>query len=150
MDGVIQAYMVTSGEYSDYHVLGVFEDKATAEAWAGGCRVEEILFIKAGTPPKKVTEYWQHVELWDDGRVDRNEMHSNTGLVISMYNGIPPSRPRVRYIRAPWHDGRGGRLEVRGDSAEAVAKVVSERIAMWKAGAWAGPNHREIIEEDAA
>ena len=59
----------------------------------------------------------------------------------------PTERPSVRYVRALVHGGKGGRIEVRGSNEAAVRKVYSERVAMWKAGAWAGPQHNEIIEQ---
>ena len=154
-------YAVSSGCYSDYGVHAVCEDKATADAWvsamqadSGGyhtdARVERLDFIPAGVEPFRVTTWSQNVELWDDGRTETRGLWSRTELAAGMLLGIPPSRPRVRYVRAPCHKNLGGRLEVTGDSEEMVAKVVGERVAMWKAGAWAGPQHSEIVIDEEA
>lgn len=145
-------YAVTSGCYSDYRVLAVFTDKSTAERWAKALAsesdswVEEFDLVQRGIAPFRVTTWQQNAELYDDGRVDIGELRSSDEWAINTLYGIPPIRPQVRYVRALCHDNRGGRLEVRGAVRRAVLKVVSERIAMWKAGTWAGPKHDELIE----
>lgn len=150
-------YTVESGSYSDHSILAVFDDKETAELWRSALAGDpeswhtdaylgEIDLVPKGTRPRKVTTYRQHVELWDDGRTETVGVQSSSDYPIAG-NGFPPKRPRVRYVRAPCHHGLGGRLEVEGASEKAVLKTVSERIAMWKAGAWAGPGHSEINEE---
>jgi hypothetical protein len=96
--------------------------------------------------PKLVTTYFQSSELSDSGEYQIGEVQTETDYPIASLWGTPPKRPKVRYVRAPCHNDKGGRLEVRGASKQAVLKVTSERIAMWKAGAWAGRGHQEIEE----
>ena len=158
MKGFKKIWVVEQGSYSDYRVLAVFEDEATARAWAnainadGGrygeeAEVSEMDLVTKGTKPEKVTTYRVYATLWDDGTVeDADNLRSDSDFPITALYGVPPKRPRVRYVRAPCYNNRGGRLEVIGSSAQSVMKVVSDRIAMWKAGAWAGPEHKEIIE----
>lgn len=157
MKGLREIFTVEAGCYSDHTVLGVFDDEATATAWCEAIKsnpdgwhtdawVGRIALVEAGTKPVKVTRWTQYVELWDDGTVDTKGPWSNTDYPISSLFGLPPKRPKVRYVRAPVHNSKGGRLEVVGNSEKVVAKVVSERIAMWKAGAWGGKGHQEINE----
>lgn len=148
-------WMISTGEYSDYRICAVCADKSTAENWAAAMngeskydtyRVETVGLIDSGEPPSKVTHWRVNVELRDDGQVEQRGPFSNTNWKWASYDGLPPTRPHVRYVRAPCHNNMGGRLEVWGDDEQKVLKVMSERIAMWKAGAWAGPGHSEIIE----
>ena len=160
-------FAVSSGSYSDYRVLAVFETKKDAEIWAKelteakvsydgveadypllpeGAQVEEMLLVPKGVAPYKVTHYELRAELWDNGKVDEQDLQVNVEYAITSYEGIPPTRPRVRYIRAPCHENKGGRLEIHGDSEKKVRKVFSEKVAMWKAGQWGGPKHKEINE----
>lgn len=154
-------HIIEHGEYSDYSVDAAFEDEATANAWAkamnaakgenGSCydyEVRAFPLVPAGTKPFQVTTYQQTVELWDDGRINDRGILSTTDWAIGAYRGIPPRRPYVRYVRAPYQEsaGGGGILQVIGDNEKAVAKVTGEKIAMWKAGAWGGPGYPEIIE----
>ena len=156
-----ELFAISSGEDSDYSVRAVCEDEATAKAWADAiaavkdgwhqdARVERMIFIPAGTAPYQVTEYSQNVELRDDGSIETRGIITKTDYPITALYGQPPYRPHVRYVRAPCHNNIGGRLEVRGSTEQSVAKVVGEKIAMWKAGAWGGPGHDEIIEAGEA
>jgi hypothetical protein len=156
-----EVFCISSGEYSDYQVLAVCEDKATAEAWIAAlhndedgwyrtARLESLPVIVPGAKPEKERQYSQHVELLDDGTIKSGDIRLHCDFPVGGYGSPPPVRPLVRYVRAPCHHGKGGRLEVRASTAEAVAKVVGERIAMWKAGAFGGPRHEEINEEVTA
>lgn len=157
MSYIKRIFTVESGSYSDHAVLAVFDDEATAKAWRDALVTEDegwhrdawvgnIQLIPAGMKPFKVTTWQQHVELWDNGETETKGPWSRTEYPISMLSGEPPKRPKVRYVRAPMHNDKGGRLEVVGSTEKSVVKVVSERIAMWKAGSWAGPKHREVNE----
>jgi hypothetical protein len=157
MKGLREIFTVEAGCYSDHAVLGVFSDEATAAQWCEAIKTDpdgwhrdawvgRILLVESGVKPTKVTRWMQHVELWDDGRTETKGPQSQTEYAIATLWGLPPKRPKVRYVRAPVHNDKGGRLEVVGDSERVVVKVVSERIAMWKSGAWAGRGHGEINE----
>lgn len=138
-------FAVSRGSYSDYRVLAVFEDEADAKAWAaamsvdGGYdhpEVEEFCLVVKGTSPYMVTTYYRSITFWDDGVIEDCGVHSSTDWAIALYDGMPPVRPHLRFVRAPCHDGRGGRLDIRGSTAESVNKVGNDRIAAWKSGAW--------------
>lgn len=155
MKGIRTLFTVESGCYSDHRVHAVFEDEQTAIAWQSAMNSDEdgwnrdafigsIVIIETGTKPKKETVWRMNTELWDNGTTDsRGADFISSYPTDSMYMP-PPKRPAVRYVRAPVHKDLGGRLEVVGATREAVEKVTSERIAMWKAGAWAGKGHEEI------
>jgi len=149
-------WTVESGEYSDHRVHAVFSDEKTAKAWCDALnkcndyyfdsyRIGRLMSVPSGMKPEKVTTFNTSVELWDDGRTERRD-YDITEYPIEMWDGMPPVRPAVRYVRAPCHQGQGGRLDVKGASRESVDKVVSEKLAMWRAGVWAGPKHKEINE----
>lgn len=155
MSELVGLWTVETGSYSDHAVHAVFERKEDAKAWAAHLRahkngwdrdayVGEMDLVPSGTAPFDVTTYSRAAGLWDDGRVEMHNMVIETSPALY---GPPPARPYVRYVRAPCHKGKGGRVEVRGASEESVNKVLSERIAAWKAGAWAGRGHSEIVEE---
>lgn len=131
-------YAITSGEYSGYRVLAVCEDKKTAERWARAingqqdARVEAMTYIKAGEPPRRqhrvdVIETW-----WDSGQVEDFDCEEVDEYAIASYRGEAPARPVVRFVRAPVHNGRGGRIEVAARTKVEAMKVYSEQKAMWK------------------
>lgn len=152
-----QLWTVESGSYSDWRIHAVFETKADAKAWAAHLRgmpdswlsdadVGRLTLVPKGVAPFTETTYSLMAELWDDGRVGREWSNVRTESAIDHMGERPRPRPRVRYVRAPVHANKGGRIEVEGSDEQAVRKVYSERLAMWKAGAWGGPNHQELIE----
>lgn len=138
-------FCVSRGSYSDYRVLAVFEDEADANAWAAAMsgsgsydepQVEEMILVEKGEAPRRVTTYRRSIEFWDNGKIDDQGIHSHTDWAIDSYEGPPPVRPHLRFVRAPCHHNAGGRLDIRGSSAESVDKVGNDRIAAWRAGAW--------------
>lgn len=152
-----ELWTVESGSYSDWRIHAVFENEEDAETWAAAIRGEEggwhsdasvgrLTLVPAGVKPRRITTWEMEAELWDDGRVLNERVHSYTEYPITALHGPPPKRPCVRYVRAPIHGGYGGRIEVRGATEKSVRKVFSERVAMWKAGSWAGPGHAELVE----
>lgn len=152
-------WAIASGEYSDYRILAVCESKRAAQAWVdalskqddedysghSSARLECLTLLDPKAKPKKVTIYKRSADVWDNGTVTSEREWSTTGWTITHYETIPV-RPATRYVRAPCHNGVGGRIDVRGPTAKSVAKVFSEKLAMWKAGAWAGPSYPEINE----
>lgn len=143
-------WAVSTGVYSDYRVCAVFEKQDDAENWAQAigdeARVEQIMHVPAGVRPFKQTVYGQSANLWDNGEVVLQDVWSHTDYPIDSLFGEVPTRPKVRYVRAPIHRNKGGRVDIAGPTAASVAKVMNERIMAWKAGAWAGPECREINE----
>lgn len=142
--GMKTYHAVAKGEYSDYSVLAVFDDLKTAEQWRDDfnktedrtydeASIEDITFITKDTKPFKVTECRLVVTLWDNGVENEFRVWTEHKNPLDLWEGIPPVRPSVRRVRAPAHNDKGGRLEIRGRSEQAVMKVYSEHVARWRA-----------------
>lgn len=137
-------YAIVSGSYSDYSVLAVATDRPTAEAWAKAVRdnkesrrsdasVEEMMLLEPDEPVRTYHRVALYEEWWDDGTTTAYRLNETDELPIDMLYGIPPSRPSVRFVRAPMHANKGGRIEIYGRTRKAVLKVYSEQKAMWQA-----------------
>lgn len=131
-------WTVEVGEYSDYKVMCVTHTKAEAE------RITELyngtnestynnayigsLPVISGEP-QQVTIYGIQETIWDDGRTE----HRQESMSIEWeFDLLWPERNRPvtwRWVRAPMHGGRGGRLEVHGTDLERVRRVFSDRRA---------------------
>lgn len=158
VEGETEARMlwaVDAGSHDDYCILGVCETEEDAAQWAAFINesednwrddpgVRRIVFVPRGVEPYNVTTWRYHVVLMDDGQMIGGTERSYTSNAID--RDLPPRPPTVRYVRAPCHEGRGGRLEVTGDDHEEVRRVAAVKIAAWKAGTWAGPAYNEIDE----
>jgi hypothetical protein len=138
-------YAVSRGEYSDYSVMCVCEDEATAirfrDAYnggsdCGGARIETMRLFGAGEQPRRITTHRSSATLHDNGGVSDVKYWANSSWQFDPYCDDVPRRPRAEYRRAPVLHNRGGYLCVVGRTAESVAKVTSERIAAFKARAW--------------
>lgn len=133
-------YAIASGEYSDYRVMAVAESKELAEAWAEAlrtdedgwhddARVEEMVFVDE--PPARQHFVYLNQDLWNDGSEGDLRISESDKYPID-YEEPSPVRPRVRFVRAPVHGGKGGRLEVTGRDKQSVMKVYTEQVAMWR------------------
>lgn len=133
---------LTRGSYSDYRICAIFERKEDAEAalnvrdarigWGGGEDVEEFSFYPAGGSPLTVTTHHWTGEFTDAG----DEPRRNKAVEVEWeYNRSDPSgpRPSVRFVRAPIHRDKGGRLEVRGTDLLAVQHAWSDNVARIRA-----------------
>lgn len=160
MERLKNIYAIAAGCYSDYRVLAVCDDSETAEQWAkalredegvwkSDARVETLPVIPKGDTPRKVVTYHRQIELSDNGNSGGEREWSNEDFIIDLLYGEPTVRPNVRYVRAPCHNNLGGRLEVRGADKTYVDKVFNDRLRMWKAGQYGGPNVPEVVEEEA-
>ncbi len=136
-------YAISSGSYSDYGVHAVCTDEATAKAWAlalsqeeDGYRkdafVEEIAILEPGEPVKKRHRVSLRQELSDDGTERKVNIEEDDEYPVGCIWDAPPDRPSVRFVRAPCHNGKGGRLEIEGRTLEGVMKVYGEQHAVWK------------------
>jgi hypothetical protein len=137
--GVKKVYALSAGSYSDYRVLALFptrklaKEAAAAErladSWAHDADVEE--FYLYDEVPEHVTVWRIHQDLMDDGTEGEKREWAITELPWSHYENIEAleKRPVTRFVRAPIHQGRGGRLEVMGLDQTAVRKVFSDRKA---------------------
>lgn len=140
-----RVYIVTHGCYSDYSVALVTLSKTHAQRVADEMskpkspddyvethNVEEVAFLETGEMPTLVTQHFRFAEL-TEGAVGREWSHCNTAW---SHNILPTKRPRVHFVKAPMHGGKGGRLEVVGTDVGHVEKAYHDRIRMFKAGAW--------------
>lgn len=131
-----EMWTVESGEYSDHRVLCVCRTKKQAQEIADALNANKSGYYDAyvGTLPiatgvNYVTTYTMQCNVWDDGTTTETSESVRTELDIDM---LWPERERPvgwRWVRAPIHNGRGGRLEVFGTDHEAVRRTFSDRRA---------------------
>ncbi len=132
-------WVLSTGSYSDYSVVAAFPTKALAEAamnanatldeelWSGNTyRVESLpLFIE---PPQIVTTYSLSAEISDNGTVRLSPERTRREWEFDqLYQSGP--RPFVRFVRAPVHKDKGGRLDVHGTDQRAVEQAFSDNVA---------------------
>lgn len=130
-------WALSSGVYSDYTVHALFTTKELAEQAAEvhrghedyryeEPRVEEFYLYEE--IPERVTIYKYQTNIWDDGTETDVRQNFETGFPWQHWRAVV--RVRSRYVRAPFHNDRGGRLEVWGTDEKAVAKTFSDKRAM--------------------
>jgi hypothetical protein len=137
-------FVISSGSYSDYSVHGVLDVKTRAEAndmvarinaiddggFSGPYRVEGLSIIAPDV--ERVSTLIIEQNIWDDGSASEPETRYHCDWP---FDSIFEPGPLVwRWVRAPGHKGKGGRLEVSGTDHERVRKVFSDRSAMLRAG----------------
>lgn len=137
-----RVWALSSGSYSDYTVLAIFETKEDAEAaaamqgpaddWHSDKRVEEMSYYPKGGAPKVVRIYDRQAQFWDDGTVDQERENHRDEWEYDPLHGPASKRPSVRFVRPPIQKNKGGRLEVRGLDKRAVDKAFSENAARIK------------------
>lgn len=125
---------VSSGVYSDYSVLCLTPTKADAErlvgrlareseGWHRDARVERFLVCDGGV--EQVTSLHFRTTLWDDGsETDRSD---DTRTEWPWEAGDDACA--WRWVRAPMHQDKGGRLEVWGLDHERVKRTFSDKRA---------------------
>lgn len=132
-------WVISSGSYSDYRVQAVCDSKETAETIvaranadrSGGYRseyeVEELVYMD---DPKvqKVETLRLSVTIWDDGTETQDTQAYDVEWPFDSLYGL--TECEWRWVRAPVHDGKGGRLDIRGTDHERVRKVFGERRAL--------------------
>ena len=130
-------WALSSGEYSDYHVMCVCPSKEDAGTLAArynadsgpfgdAARVESLPV--AGPDTQRVEILHLSTTLWDNGTESDTKQHVRTVWPFADYAGIPGAAA-WRWVRAPMHRDAGGRLDVEGIDHERVRKVYSERRA---------------------
>lgn len=131
-------WVVSRGEYSDYSVLCACPTKKDAEKLAQrirqpepnsfsydrDARVEELPMLTGAAEPKEVLHLTETV--WDDGTTEKHIERTRLEWPWTT-SGTP--RVAWRWVRAPMHNGRGGRLEVHGVDHRAVRRTFSDRRA---------------------
>lgn len=126
-------WVISQGEYSDYRVLAICASKELADAQValitggedsyGAARVEEMMFLAEVVQP--VVSLALSVTIWDDGATSHERESMRSDWPWEFYGG-PVS---WRWVRAPIHNGKGGRLDVNGTDLERVRRVFSDRRA---------------------
>jgi hypothetical protein len=136
-------WALTAGSYSDYQVHALFPTKKLAEAgveahnkdkeaWIEGAQVETLYLYDE--VPEPTTSWKYQAELWDDGLTTNEYLDSTTALPWNHLRGEAPKRPKVRYVRAPIYNNKGGRLEVYGSDEQAVKQAFSDNKARIRDG----------------
>lgn len=130
---------IASGEYSDYRVHAVCASKAEAEdivmrAAAYGGAYDESYFVQefplVSGDVERVEILRMQVTIWDDGSTteERRDLRVEWPFNTIYENDAKPVH--WRWVRAPIHRDKGGRLEVAGVDHERVRKVFGDRRAM--------------------
>lgn len=131
-------YVISKGDYSDYSVLCACPTKKDADViakrmnedddvWGGPVRVERLPVHTADV--EKVAILRMRVNIWDDGTTTLESASvSHEWPFDTVFDDPMPMK--WRWVRAPVHGGRGGRLEVSGTDHERVRRVFSDRRAM--------------------
>lgn len=128
-------WAVSSGSYSDYRVLcacptrkdavEVARKVCEAGSWHSDARVEEFMLVTAAVEQQPVLQLL--VTLWDDGTEEgRREQVRNEWPFDSIFDVVPMS---WRWVRAPMHNNKGGRLEVEGTDHDLVRRTFSDKRA---------------------
>lgn len=130
-------YTVERGAYGDHRVMLVCKTKRQATAIAKAYNADpdswgEDAYV--GSLPimataEKVTVYGLLCEVWDDGTVTTEREHIKTEFTFDMLNALYNQPVTWRWVRAPVHRNKGGRLEVHGTDLERVRRVYSDRRA---------------------
>ncbi len=130
-----RVWLVVTGSYSDYRVecaaaseADAKQIAATINAWWRSYEDAHVKSVPLVTPPvHRVTIYMVSVTVWDDGLIQHHQLWQDARWPWE----YEASRPvRWRWVRAPMHEGKGGRLDVTGTDRELVFRVASDRAAM--------------------
>lgn len=127
-------YVIASGEYSDYRVLAVVDGtEAEAEVLAARAnhgepykefRVEALPVVAPDV--QQITCLSMQVTIWDDGTTDEEHQRIDARWPFDLLWSDEGRPVGARWVRAPMHQGKGGRLEVRGADHERVRKTFSD------------------------
>ena len=130
-------WLIESGSYSDYTVHAACPDKATAERVAAELNAANVdswddynvTEVPLVTDVVIITTHQLSAEVWDNGTTSATRESSRTeweGNLLYPQHRAPVGK---RWVRAPIHDGKGGRLEVFGTDLERVRRVFSDTRA---------------------
>lgn len=117
-------YIVTDGEYSDYHICEVFTDKRQAQLYAAanncyGVEEYEADRIKADAA-KKPLRQWVAI-------IDRGFVHHVFG------NGFTFANKEVWQERSSWKNGRFYTSLEPDIEEEQAVKIIADRYSKWNA-----------------
>lgn len=135
-------YSVTSGSYSDYQVHAVFARKQDAEqaireapekGFRDGYEISEMPYFPSGALPVVATLHFISENWWDDeSRTQYNERSEVVSELDPSWHTWP-DRPYVRFVRAPMHKDKGGRIEITVlDDMNLARKVYSDNKVQWE------------------
>lgn len=142
-------YALSQGDYSDYRVIGICETREIADATAARINglegrssyyevnVEEIAVLDESV--HQIIVHHMSVEILDDGTTAHERSHDRT---LWSYELTEIAEAKWRWVRAPYIQDRGGRLNVHGTDLERVRKVLSEQ----RAALLADPAYRDRVE----
>jgi hypothetical protein len=134
-------YALSQGDYSDYRVLAICETKEAAEAAAAKInQLEGRGYYEVGIEEIAVVDESVHrtlvhhisIEILDDGTAG---VEFSTERNIWSYDLQEIPAAKWRWVRAPYIQDRGGRLDVHGTDLERVRKVFGEQRAALMADA---------------
>lgn len=132
-------WAVSSGSYSDYRVKCIVSSKKLAEQIAAvetdgytSYFVESIPFFDR--MPERITVHGIQANLWDDDTSDEAAVSERVEWEHDMLYPEQIAPVRWRWVRAPVHNTKGGRLEVYGTDLTRVRKVFSDRRALILSG----------------
>lgn len=133
-------WAVTQGSYSDYHIVAIFEDEITAEAWASACKsdascrdemtVEDFSFVPAGSEPQIYETWYARCDL-DDSGVSNERVRVERDFIFSGYP--PDKRPKATYWYRNYQGENKYELSITGATEQIVLKALSDRKARWLA-----------------
>ncbi len=133
MGGIVRTmYAVSRGSYSDYGVLCLCDSEQVANKIAkkvgSEAFVESFVVVDESVSQDRVLKISQ--VLWDDGSEGGVREFIDEEWPWDLYT---THSCKWRWVRAPSHKGKGGRLEVNGSDHERVRKVFTEKRTMLKA-----------------
>lgn len=137
-----KVWVLSRGSYSDYRVLCVVSGKkkdaellaarmnATQESYYDEVEVESLPVVTKDVQQVEILRL--QVNIWDNGKTSDDHTNVRVEWPQDALFGTPELE--WRWVRAPMHNNRGGRLEVWGSDHERVRKVFSDRIALIVSG----------------
>ena len=121
-------WVVESGSYSDYRIHAAFTNKTTAQAAAAlgtGYSVATLPVLSIDDLALVVV-LRMSICIWDDGTESDERQNVRTEVPFDMLYPEDEKPAHWRWVRAPVHQNRGGRLEVSGTDHERVRKLYTE------------------------
>jgi len=131
-------WALSSGSYSDYRVLCVCPSKKVAKQLAARYNadnrsydevyVEQIAFV-SDPDIQRIEIMSMFQEIWDNGEISEPRQQYRVEWPFDLLYPEAAVPVSVRWVRAPIHHNKGGRLEVHGTDHERVRKTFSEMSA---------------------
>lgn len=129
-------WTVERGEYSDHKVMCACRTKAEAQAVLDAYNADEesrraarLGRLPLVSEPVRITTLSVQVNIFDDDTTDEIREMIRTEFEFDMLWPQHAKPVSWVWVRAPIHNGKGGRLEVHGTDQERVRKVFSDTRA---------------------